>query len=996
MKDKKGFTFFLTHNKGFVIITTIVLSLLLALNIVSTQVVLVRNTFNTVFGGERRIKSGESGVDTSYFHLSEGIENKADALSAANALNETICDEGFVLLKNERLLPLHTSAKISIFGMNSVDLVYGGSGSSARDASTVIDLYASLEKAGFDFNTKLKGFYDTQKSARKGRGKSPAMGTIPTGFAIGELPLSSYQDGTIAGYLDGYTDVALIVFSRIGGEGYDLPRTMTDIAGSNPEDHYLELDLNEKALLHAVCTEFDNVVVVINSSAAMELGFLNDEAYGDKIKAALWIGSPGGAGASAVGRILAGQVNPSGRLVDTYVRDLGSIPSSYNFGNNLSVDGNVYHINGVNQKARFVDYEEGIYIGYRYFETRGFTEFQKSGDYAWYDENVVFPFGYGLSYTDFEWMLKGVAIGMDADSAIPLAQDAILTEGDKDKSLYVNVKVKNTGSYAGKDVIQLYFSAPYTDKGVEKAHVVLGDFAKTDVLAPGEEQILTLVLKISDTASYDFADLNHNGYRTFEADSGKYQVLVGKNANDAWRNGKIAFSYQLESDLVYATDSATGTTVENRFDSVSNQIETYLSRSDWEGTLPTTPTYDDRNVSDALIASMSMESYIGGGGTLDVDKPWYAPTMPTQQMRSMKPEDTTVKLYDLVGAAYDDPKWDALLNQLSITEMCNLIGTGNFNTAQIASVGKPATIDPDGPAGFTNFMTLVDATAVVYDTSFYASECVIGSTFNKDLAYEMGVAVGNEALVGNERGDGRPYSGWYAPAVNIHRNPFSGRNWEYYSEDGFLSGIMAANVISGAKTKGVYTYVKHFALNDQETDRDTYGLANEQAMREIYFKPFELAVKQGETSAVMSSFNRIGTVWAGGNYELLTELLRNEWGFTGMVITDYNTNPDYMRVDQMIRGGGDLNLFQDGKPSSSGPTFNATHVNALRRATKNILYTVASSNAMNGVAAGVTHNYAMPYWMIWLFLADGVIIALLGIWTFFVVREYKKRQIGVV
>lgn len=999
-KSKGGFSLFWKHNKVFTITAASVLALLIALNLVATQVVLVKNTLNTVFGSERRIQTGENADSAMYYTNSEGVDSKEAALDAANRVNERICEEGFVLLKNEGALPLDSSAKISVFGMNSVDMVYGGSGSSARDASKGVDLYASLKNAGFDYNEKLKSFYDAQKAAGSGRGKSPSMGTIPTGFATGELPLSTYEGGGISGYVGSYADAALVVFSRIGGEGYDLPRTMTDISGANSEDHYLELDINERALLAQVCaadSAFKNVIVVINSSAPMELGFLDGAEYNGKIKGALWVGSPGGTGMNAFGRILNGEVNPSGRLVDSYARDFSQTPSWYNFGTNFTPDGNTYHIGGVNQKARFINYEEGIYVGYRYFETRGYTEQQTSGDYAWYDDAVVYPFGYGLSYSEFEWTLNEVKLGSTEADAAVLAEGAVLAEADKDKTIFLTVTVKNKDSstHAGKDVVQLYFSAPYTTGEVEKSHVVLGDFAKTKLLAPGEEETLTLSLKLSDTASYDYADLNKNGKKTFEADAGAYRLMVGRNANDAWRSSPLQQGYELSADLIYDTDSATGTTIQNLFDTVSEHIPVYLSRSDFEGTFPTSPTQEDRGVSEELISSMSAESYIGSTGTLDVDKKWYEGEMPKQQMRAMDPKDTEVKLYDLIGLPYEDEKWDVLLDQLSIAEMCDLIGTGNFNTAALPSIGKPATIDPDGPAGFTNFMTLVDATAVVYDTCFYASECVMGATWNKELAHEMGVAVGDESLIGNERGDSRPYSGWYAPAANIHRSPFSGRNWEYYSEDGLLSGKMAANVVAGARSKGVYTYVKHFALNDQETDRDTYGLitwANEQAMRELYFKPFELAVKEGKTSAMMSSFNRIGTVWAGGNYDLLTELLRNQWGFRGMVITDYNTNPDYMVVDQMIRAGGDLNLFQDGKPSASGATFNPSHVHALRSATKNILYTVANSNAMNGMGAGVEVRYAMPYWMVWLFSADAVIVAALALWGVLSIRAGSKKM----
>ena len=524
-KEKGALALFWRDHKVFTITAAALLALLLAVNLVATQVVLVRNTLNTVFGSERRVLVGGGADGALYYTASEGIDSKADALTAANRVNETICEEGFVLLKNDGSLPLDTSAKISVFGMSSVDLVYGGSGSSARDASKVADLYAGLENAGFDYNAKLKSFYDAQKSAGGGRGKSPSMGTIPTGFATGELPLSAYEGGSISSYVDGYTDAALVVFSRIGGEGYDLPRTMADIPGADPGDHYLELDLNERALLAEVCdadSPFENVIVIINSSAPMELGFLDGGDYHGKLKGAVWVGSPGGTGMNALGRILSGEVNPSGRLVDTYARDFTQIPSWYNFGTNFTEDGSTYHVNGVNQKARFIEYEEGIYVGYRYFETRGYTEHEKSGDYAWYDDAVVFPFGYGLSYSEFECTLNGVTIGADEASAAPLSDGAALTGADADKTLFVSVTVRNrdTSPCAGKDVVQLYFSAPYTAGGVEKSHVVLGDFAKTGLLAPGEEETLILRLKLSDTASYDYADLNGNGVKGFEADAG--------------------------------------------------------------------------------------------------------------------------------------------------------------------------------------------------------------------------------------------------------------------------------------------------------------------------------------------------------------------------------------------------------------------------------------------------------------------------------------------
>lgn len=490
---------------------------------------------------------------------------------------------------------------------------------------------------------------------------------------------------------------------------------------------------------------------------------------------------------------------------------------------------------------------------------------------------------------------------------------------------------------------------------------------------------------------YDYSGkkLPNGGYIL---ERGDYTLYVARNAHDR----AMAIPFKVETDVVYKAAAAENDEVENRFADVSDHIESYLSRSDWNATFPTTPTEDDKTVDNAFMNQLTLEAYIGSGSKIDADKPWYADRKPRQKRKQLGFDDTEYKLYQLIGKDYNDPLWDKLLNQLTYTEMRYLIGTGNFNTAAMENIDKPKTTDPDGPAGFTNFMTVIGGTATVYDTCFYASECVIAATWNVELVEEMGNAVGNEALIGNERGDGRSYNGWYGPAVNIHRTPFSGRNWEYYSEDGFLSGKMAASVIKGANSKGVYTYVKHFAVNDQETNRDTNGLitwVNEQALREIYLKPFEFAVKEGGTHAMMSSFNRIGTVWAGGNYALLTDVLRNEWGFVGMVITDYNTN-GYMYADQMIRAGGDLNLIQDKQPSASGDVVTASHQSAIRRAAKNILYTVVNSNAMNGMGEGIVYDYAMPYWKMALIALDVIMALIFAAWGFCSIRKSMRKVLS--
>ncbi len=948
--------------KVWCIITSILLVLVLVISLVLTQSVFISGTMDLLFGKKRAVVSENSGAYPSDY------ENKSEVLAAANAFNISIAEEGTILLKNQDALPLAENAGISVFGKSSAKLVLGGSGSgnvSGADAKTIYD---SLEAAGFRVNPVLRDFYLSSDSG-SGRPANPSIGANVTGFATGETPLSSYGDSVKASYgaESQYKDAALVVISRIGGEGIDLPRTMqksaTDtgkVAGArNADDHYLQLDESETSLLQEVCANFENVIVIINCSPAMELGFLDDPthyAYQQNIKGALWIGSPGATGIMALGEILKGAVNPSGHTIDTYARDFKKDPTWQNFGINPAGNGNRYNVDGTKQNAYFVDYEEGMYVGYRYYETRGFTE-AEAGHPEWYAQNVVFPFGYGLSYTDFTWEIESVTP----------PEGSVLSQGDE---ITVKVKVTNIGDYDGKDVVQLYYTPPYTVGEIEKSHEVLGAFGKTQRIAKqGQSDTVELKLKVADMRSYDYNDANKNGFIGYELEAGAYQIAIAKNAHEVVKT----LHYTVAEDVTIAHDEDTQAAIENRFDDVSGHIVQYLSRSDWEGTWPKPPAMEDLSVSQALIDSMDYQSE-------DEGKPWYALEMPKQGAGSSK-----AALRDLAGKAYDDPLWDQLLDQLSYKQMAALIGVGAYGTGYVESISKPKTIEPDGPGGFTAFMGGPE----VYDTCAYVSECVVGATWNTEIAREMGEMVGNEGLHGYEKGDKLPYSGWYAPAVNIHRSPFGGRNWEYYSEDPFLSGAMAAQVCQGAKAKGLYTFVKHFAVNEQETCRDANGLItwlNEQALREMYLKPFEMTVKKGQTTAIMSSFNRIGTEWAGGSYALLTEILRNEWGFRGMVITDYALK-EYLNSEQMIRAGGDLVLAQGGKiPSSDNLT--ATQATRLRAATKNILYTTVNSNAMNAVITG----YRLPVWQEVLILADGAIILLLAAWGWLVIRKAQKKD----
>ncbi len=1009
------------------IISGVLFVLILVATLVATCNDFLYGTICMVMGSERRVVTEGKDLYENYIRYNTEYKGKKDVLAAAEELNEQIVAEGITLLKNEdNVLPLAKNSKVTVFGKNSVDLVLGGEGSSAGSkGGNGNGLYDSLKATDIEYNDTMRTFYKSGKSGG-GRADTPAMGSTLTGLPIGEAPIDAtngYSDKSVNDSIASYNDAALVVISREGGEGYDMPRTMfwnkssgsyTDwnsndvIPGARSRnDHYLELDKNEENMIRYASSKFENVILVINSSTPVELGFLDSGAYGN-VKGAVWIGHTGGNGIKALGKVLTGDITPSGRTIDTYPADFTKDPTWNNFGNNMVGMGNAYAVDGVSDsdKIRFVEYEEGIYVGYRYYETRGFVEDNKQGatQGKWYDDNVVYPFGYGLSYTTFKQEIVSAGTSEEGE----LKADGTIT---------VKVKVTNTGSKPGKEVVQLYYTPPYYDGGIEKSHVVLGAFDKTPTLYPADEANgsdklnsceLTLTINVRDMASYDYNDANKNGFVGYETESGTYIVKLMKNAHeviDSLEYTVPATETDKTTGYKYATDEVTNNAVSNLFDDVSSgtakdgtkisNIE-YMSRSDFEGSFPTTVT--DRTLTVEQNNKFKFEVTDNPGD------PWYSDTKPTQateaygvapiQLYDMlyQDEDGKWHVYDFADGGEGEKKWKDLLDQLTVAEMKELVVKALYRTAPIDSIGKPLSSDGDGPVGHAVFM----GNPRTYDVCYYASECVMAATWNTELAEAFGTMIGDEALIGNAKGDGVPYTGWYAPAVNIHRSQFSGRNYEYYSEDGFISGKMAAAVIRGAQSKGVITYVKHFAVNDQETDRDTTGLAtwaNEQSMREIYFLPFETAVKEGKSKGVMSSFNRLGTIWAGGSHDLLTKLLRDEWGFKGTVVTDYNLT-SYMDVNQMVRAGGDTSLSAS-KPFSSK---SATAQAQLRRATQNVLYTYASSNMMNGLGKGVKFGYRIPLWvelLIWLNVVVFVVGA--GITTAMILlarRRLKMQNAG--
>ncbi len=873
-----------------------------------------------------------------------------DVVDASNDLNERIAGEGMVLLKNEdNALPLGNGAKISLFGKRSADslFLHGGSGAGAGPGGSLkVSLLQALSEEGFQVNSALVDFYNNNSLSGSGPGEAPVNGTQPvSGYNTGETPVASYA--MAAGVEDSYAaynDAAVVVFSRIGGEGFDLPRTMTYngqayqnvwstsevVPGARKgDDHYMQLDKNESDLLKYLGGKFSKVVVLLNTGSQIETGFLDDVnhyGYHPNTKACLWTGFAGGTGTKGIAKILNGKINPSGRTVDTWARDFKADPVWMNFGNQLAQNGNRY----TNNSSTYVEYREGIYMGYRYWETRGFDE-NFSAPYtsaathtlaqqttttawdSWYKAHVVRPFGFGISYSAFTQTIL---------NQTPAA-GAMLTASDE---ISITVRVTNTGTVAGKEVVQLYYTAPYIAGEIEKAHVVLGAFAKTGLLEPNAHEDIVLKLSVRDMASYDWNDLNGNAFKGYELDPGIYTVRIMKNANEQWASS----DFNVASNIQYQTDGVTNNPVGNLFDAVSNEIgaANYFSRDSWTTTFPA-------KASKPIPAGVSDEMTKWGGNDYKASwdepgQPWVTSTMPTTGAQN------GLVLDDMVGIAYDDPKWNSFMDQLSAAQMRDLTHNGSYSSGRdISEFGVTSEPNADGPTGW-----IYGAGRMQNYRAFWVSETILAATWSKELAYEKGRQMGNEALFAK-------IVGWYAPAVNTHRSPFSGRNFEYYSEDGHIAGILSGQMVRGAADKGLFAYVKHFGVNDQETNR--VGLltwANEQSMREIYLKPFELAVKKGNTIGIMSSLNRLGPICAGADYRLLTALLRNEWGFKGSVVTDsfVGTFSGYM----MVRAGGNLALGSSGSALRN----DATSVTAYRNGAKGVLFTHANSMAMNTSSVG--------------------------------------------
>ena len=874
--------------KAPVIIVCILLVLALVINVVCIQMFAAINMFMAANLNTRLPGHNNSTITAEQLTPEEAKE-------AALAMAQQLGAEGIVLLENKgNALPLESGSKVNLFGYASVDPLYGGTGSGASDASANIDLIQGLTNAGFEVNQELIDFY-----RNSGVKRPDQSGFTGSNFTPAEVPSSQYTDSLLQS-AKSYSDVAVVMFSRIGGEGGDLPMDMSAAGYGNDSRSYLELTQDEEDLLNLIKAQnFGKVIVLINSSHAMELGFLED----DYIDAALWIGGPGSRGMNAVGEALSGVVNPSGRLPDTYAYDHSTAPAYWNAGSftysNLD-------------KRNYVEYVEGIYVGYRYYETRYINNSTGECDESAYQKVVQYPFGYGLSYTSFEQVIE----------------DFSTSSG----TVTMKVKVTNTGNAAGKEVVQVYYTAPYTPGGIEKAHVVLAAFAKTGELQPGGSETVTLTFAVDDMASYD-----ENGAGCYVLEAGTYEIKLMANAHEVIDSRE----YTMNETVTYGEGNPRGsdlTAAVNHFEDVANgQITKYVSRADWEGTTPSTRV-DGKEASAETVSAFT-------GSAVYADDP---------NAQSIIFANNGLTLEDMAGLPYDDPQWDRLLEQLSIEDMTNMISNGGWATPEVTSVGKPATNDLDGPAGINSLVSNLQGVS-------YPSGALIGATWNQDLVEAFGETFGAEAIANH-------VVGLYAPAVNIHRTPYSGRNFEYYSEDAVLSGKLGASMVQGYATQGVYAYVKHFALNDQESNRLSISVwSNEQAMRELYLKAFEIVVKEGKTTAIMSSYSNLGNTWAGASYALLTDVLRNEWGFEGMVVTDSAMgNTSWMDVNLAIRAGGDLMLAAMGVNLDSSTN---TAQQAMRRASHNILYTQANSAA---VAAAADTS---PYWLVLLVVLDTAVIS---------------------
>ena len=853
---------------------------------------------------------------------------------------EEIMEDGIVLLKNESLLPLNETKKLNIFGWESINPAYGGAGSGGiNDLYDIVSLNQGFENAGFSINQELVDFYNNYGA------DSPEMSIQKQSWTLPEPPVDTYSDELIKNAKE-YSDVAVVVLSRKAGEGHnDIPMDVSKAAYDNNSDkyddfsegeHYLQLSQTEKDMVDMVCSNFDDVIVIYNGANQFELGFVDEYP---QIKSVVWCPGTGNVGFNALGKVFSGEVNPSGKTPDTFIYDMTTAPwwnnaekTEYTNLADMAVEGMNAGTAQVYAPA-FTNYVEGIYVGYKYYETAA-----QEGAID-YDKTVQYPFGYGLSYTEFEQKMGELE--------------------EKDGQISVDVEVTNTGDVAGKDVVEVYYNPPYTNGGIEKSSANLIEFAKTDLLQPGESQTVTVTFSIEDMASYD-----ENNAKAYVLEKGDYVISINSDSHTVLDQK----TYTADADVVYEGENkraSDDTAATNVFEDAKGDV-TYLSRADHFA------NYEEATAAPAsaeLGEPYASEYHLNS----NFDKTTY---LNDEDVMPTTGADNGLTLADMRDADYDDPRWEELLDQLTVDEMANMIAMAGYQTAAMDSVGKVATLDFDGPAAINNNFTGVGSIG-------FPIEVVVASTWNKELAQAWGECMGK---ISQEMGA----EGWYAPGMNTHRTAFGARNYEYFSEDGVLAGNMGAKAVEGARKYGVYSYIKHFALYEGNAKMVSVW-SNEQAIREIYLKPFEISVKQGGANAVMVSWSFLGDKWTGESSNLMNTVLRDEWGFRGMALTDFfrNNGHGFMNADAALANGVDamLSTFNGEENNVANPE-HPTSVLQMRNACKNVMYTVVSSWAYDGEH----EETGMENWKKAGIGIDIVIALFMAGMEVLVIRGYKKRK----
>ena len=853
---------------------------------------------------------------------------------------EEIMEDGIVLLKNESLLPLNETKKLNIFGWESINPAYGGAGSGGiNDLYDIVSLNQGLENAGFSINQELVDFYNNYGA------DNPEMSIQKQSWTLPEPPVDTYDDELIESAKE-YSDVAVVVLSRKAGEGHnDIPMDVKKAAYDNNSDeyddfpegeHYLQLSQTERDMVDMVCSNFDNVIVIYNGANQFELGFADEYP---QIKSVVWCPGTGNVGFNALGKVFSGEVNPSGKTPDTFIYDMTTAPwwnnaekTEYTNLADMAVEGMNAGTAQVYAPA-FTNYVEGIYVGYKYYETAA-----QEGAID-YDKTVQYPFGYGLSYTEFKQKMGELK--------------------EKDGQISVDVEVTNTGDVAGKDVVEVYYKSPYTNGGIEKSSANLIEFAKTNLLQPGESQTVTVTFSIEDMASYD-----ENNAKAYVLEKGDYVISINSDSHTVLDQK----TYTADKDVVYKGENkraSDDTAATNVFEDAKGDV-TYLSRADhFANYEEATAAPASAELGEPYVSEYHLNS--------NFDKTTY---LNDEDVMPTTGADNGLTLADMRDADYDDPRWEKLLDQLTVDEMANMIAMAGYQTAAMDSVGKVATLDFDGPAAINNNFTGVGSIG-------FPIEVVVASTWNKELAQAWGECMGK---MSQEMGA----EGWYAPGMNTHRTAFGARNYEYFSEDGVLAGNMGAKAVEGARKYGVYSYIKHFALYEGNAKMVSVW-SNEQAIREIYLKPFEISVKQGGANAVMVSWSFLGDKWTGESSNLMNTVLRDEWGFRGMALTDFfrNNGHGFMNADAALANGVDAMLSTfNGEENNVANQKHPTSVLQMRNACKNVMYTVVSSWAYDGEH----EETGMENWKKAGIGIDIVIALFMAGMEVLVIRGYKKRK----